>query len=272
MAQLAQQQGGLGEQGAGLLPMAGSGTSREQLRQLGARQRALAEQLERLGCRPGPGGQAQSGAPRERAAGGALDVLDVADVLNQCLRDEDIIVEEATTSFEPLRTRLRRDEPGTYFRSGGSGLGWGLGAALGVQLAHPARRIVAVVGDGSFLFSSPAAALWTLRQSEAPVLILVLCNGGYAASRRPVFTLFPDGASAASGEVVGTLFPQSPDLDFAALARACGAEGERAGSVTELRACVERGLEAARPFVVAVDVTSPWIAPPPEMIKHSGPL
>jgi hypothetical protein len=58
MAQLAQQQGGLGQQSAGLLPMAGSGAIREQLRQLGARQRALAEQLQRIkgqGDLPGAG-------------------------------------------------------------------------------------------------------------------------------------------------------------------------------------------------------------------------
>ncbi|RPJ62634.1 MAG: hypothetical protein EHM24_25725, partial [Acidobacteria bacterium] len=58
MAQLAQQQGGLGQQGAGLLPMAGSGAIREQLRQLGARQRALAQELERMrgeGNMPGAG-------------------------------------------------------------------------------------------------------------------------------------------------------------------------------------------------------------------------
>jgi acetolactate synthase-1/2/3 large subunit len=225
--------------------------------------RALAAELDNLGRPPGPGGDAPRGVSRRHATGGSLDVLDVADVLNEMLHDEDVIVEEATTSFEPLRTRLRRDEPGTYFRSGGSGLGWGLGAALGVKLARPGRRVVAVVGDGSFLFSSPAAALWTLRESDAPVLILVLCNGGYAASRRPVFTLFPHGASAATGEVVGTLFAQSSEFDFAKLAEACGAHGERAGSVAELRACVERGLEAARPFVVAVDVSSPWIAPHP---------
>jgi hypothetical protein len=58
MAELAQQQGGLGKEGAGLLPMAGSGAIREQLRQLGARQRALAQEMERLrgqGDLPGAG-------------------------------------------------------------------------------------------------------------------------------------------------------------------------------------------------------------------------
>ncbi|HET6579356.1 MAG TPA: hypothetical protein VFG66_13605 [Gemmatimonadales bacterium] len=62
MAQLAKQQGGLGRQGAGLLPMAGNGAIREQLRQLGARQQALAEELQKLrggGNLPGAGEMAE---------------------------------------------------------------------------------------------------------------------------------------------------------------------------------------------------------------------
>ena len=77
MAQLAQQQGGLGKQGAGLLPMAGSGAIREQLRQLGARQRALAQELEKLrgeGNMPGAGEMAdEAGELARRLEGGRLD-------------------------------------------------------------------------------------------------------------------------------------------------------------------------------------------------------
>ena len=77
MAQLAQQQGGLGQQGAGLLPMAGSGAIREQLRQLGARQRALAEELQRLkggGDMPGAGEMADEAKElAKRLEGGRLD-------------------------------------------------------------------------------------------------------------------------------------------------------------------------------------------------------
>jgi hypothetical protein len=77
MAQLAKQQGGLGQQGAGLLPMAGSAAVREQLRQLGAKQRALAEQLERLrggGNLPGAGEMADEAKDlAQRLEGGRLD-------------------------------------------------------------------------------------------------------------------------------------------------------------------------------------------------------
>ncbi|HEU5304883.1 MAG TPA: DUF4175 family protein [Gemmatimonadales bacterium] len=77
LAQLAQQQGGLGQQGAGLLPMAGSGAIREQLQKLAARQRALAQQLERLrgeGNLPGAGDMAEEAAQlARRLEGGRLD-------------------------------------------------------------------------------------------------------------------------------------------------------------------------------------------------------
>jgi hypothetical protein len=77
MAELAKQQGGLGQQGAGLLPMAGSGAIREQLRQLGARQRALAEELQKLkggGNMPGAGEMADEAKDlARRLEGGRLD-------------------------------------------------------------------------------------------------------------------------------------------------------------------------------------------------------
>ena len=71
MAQLAQQQGGLGKQGAGLLPMVGRGAIQEQLQQLAARQRALAEELERMrGEGDIPGAGADGGRGQGSVAGG----------------------------------------------------------------------------------------------------------------------------------------------------------------------------------------------------------
>ena len=59
MAQMAGQQGAMGQQGASLLPMPGRGDVRTQIQQLGAQQRAMAEQLERLRAQGGPPGTAE---------------------------------------------------------------------------------------------------------------------------------------------------------------------------------------------------------------------
>lgn len=180
--------------------------------------------------------------------------------LNTFLDDHDIVVEEAVTNTDVLRKGLRRTRAGTLFQAGGSGLGWALGAAVGAKLAAPTTRVVAVVGDGTLLFSSPTAALWTARNANAPVLVLVLKNGGYAASRRPVFELYPHGASQTMGDVVGTRFPNAPD--FAKLAEACGAEGEEVYDARQLDRALQRAFEAIErgtSALIAVHITSPWL-------------
>ena len=133
MAQLAQQQGALGQQGAGLLPMAGSGAIREQLRQLGARQRALAQELQRLrgqGDLSGAGELAdEAGELARRLEAGRLDrqvverqerlfrrMLDAGRTLQGREEDEQKERQSTTASDDSvrlppaLRARLQDDE------------------------------------------------------------------------------------------------------------------------------------------------------------------
>jgi acetolactate synthase-1/2/3 large subunit len=205
--------------------------------------------------------------PRSRSAhrdtetepGAPLAPAVAVQALDEVLAADDIVIEEATTNAEVLRGGLRRTVPGTLFHPGGSGLGWGLGAATGAKLAAPDRRVVAVVGDGSFVFGSPTAALWAAKAVGAPFLAVVLSNGGYAASRRPVFELFPDGFSAAASDVVGTRFDDPPG--FARLAQACGAVGETVTRRDDLIPMLKRGLAAVESgscAVVVLPVSSPW--------------
>jgi acetolactate synthase-1/2/3 large subunit len=221
--------------------------------------RLLKEALRERGGRRPPWWSAP--APAERpAVSGAIAPAEVVAALDSLLAEDDLLIEEATTNGDVLRAGLRRTLPGTAFQAGGSGLGWALGAALGVGLAAPQRRIVAVVGDGSFLFSEPIAALWAAHHEGIPFLTVVLRNGGYAASRRPVFALFPDGESRRRGDVVGTRFPDAPDL--AALAAACHAHGEQVRDRERLEPALATALktvDGGRCALVAVDVTSPWL-------------
>ncbi|NEK59123.1 thiamine pyrophosphate-requiring protein [Geodermatophilus sabuli] len=222
------------------------------------RQDGAAERTRRPSPAPAP--RPDAGSSRPVAADSPMRPETFVAILDEVLREDDVVVEEVTTNSEVLRNGLRRDIPGTHFQSGGSGLGWALGAAVGVKLAAPGSRVVALVGDGSFLFSQPTPALWVAHHERTPVLVVVLRNGGYAASRRPVFALFPDGASAASGEVVGTRFTDGPD--FTQVAAACHAHAEQVSDPAEVRAALQRGLDAVaggRSAVVVVDVSSPWL-------------
>jgi acetolactate synthase I/II/III large subunit len=240
--------------------------------------RELHTQLSRIG---GPG-LARRGAERLAALGARADdqrrarrdndvdpgsanlsVAAVVQAIDDVLDDDDIVIEEAVTNSEVLRCHLRRTQPATLFQSGGSGLGWGVPGAVGAKLAEPQRRVVAVVGDGSFLFASPTASLLAALEAAAPVMVVVLQNGGYAASSRPVHELFPGEASPQDREVVGTRFALMPD--FAKLAEACHAHGEHVHRLQELGGAMQRALDTTahgRSAVVVAHVGSPWLPGP----------
>jgi acetolactate synthase I/II/III large subunit len=172
------------------------------------------------------------------------DIRAVLSALNQALDPGCLVVEEAVSNLGPLAELLDRPEPCTLHSAGGPGLGWALGAAVGIKLARPDRQVVAMVGDGAFMFGVPTAALALAAEGRAPVVIVVLNNGGYRASRLPVLHLFPDGVSAARGEVVGASFAQAPD--FVRLAEACGAYGARTEGADGLPEALARALNGTR--------------------------
>ena len=171
-------------------------------------------------------------------------------VLAEVVPDEALVMEEVTTNSGILRRYLRRDAPGSLLTPGGPGLGWVLGAAVGAKLAAPERDVVAICGDGSFVFASPIAALWAAQQARAPFLTVIFNNGGYQASKNPVVSLFPDGASVQADAYPGVRFPTPPD--YAMLARSCHAHGERVTDPREVRPALERALAAVRGGTAAV--------------------
>ncbi len=166
------------------------------------------------------------------------------------LPEESIVLDEMVTSSDAVRRYLNRTVPGSVLSAGAPGLGWALGASVGVRLAAPDKTVVALVGDGSFVFGSPIAALWAAQQAGAPFMAIVLNNGGYNASKMPVLGLFPDGASRRANAFPGVRFSTPPD--YAALAASCHAYGERVEDPSQLEDAIERGLAAVRSGQAAV--------------------
>jgi acetolactate synthase-1/2/3 large subunit len=187
-------------------------------------------------------GWAEEAAAEPAPAEGPIAAREVIEALNAVLDEDDILVEEMVTNASELHDFGHRTRPGTLAGTGTAGLGWGLGGAIGISLGAPERRVVTLVGDGSFMFAAPTAALCLAAEVSAPILAVVLNNEGYRGSRLPVYELFPDGRSAAQGDAVGSRFRRAPD--FAALARACHAHGESVSDRAELVPALRRGLKA----------------------------
>lgn len=181
-------------------------------------------------------------------AGDAITVAKAQALLEKLLPANSVVVHEAPTT--PLSDLPYGPGEMELFRTTGGSLGWAPGAAAGIQLAWPERQVVCSVGDGSAMYS--ASAFWTYARYGLPVLTLIWNNRGYRIVRNAFRKL--GGAMAEKGEFPGTQLVQ-PDIDFALLAKSQGVEAERAETMRDLAAALERALGATtsgKPYLIDV--------------------
>ena len=162
--------------------------------------------------------------------------------LGEVLPEDAIVVLESPSATLALRNQLRISRPGSYFFCAGGGLGFGLSAAVGVQLAQPDRPVVCVVGEGSAQYA--ITALWTAVAYQLPVTFLVLRNEEYA-----ILKWF-----AAAEEVEGAPGLDLPKLETAAVASGYGVESRRVDGRDELRDALSSALASSAPELVEVRV------------------
>ena len=143
-------------------------------------------------------------------------------------------------------------EPRTFITSGYQGtLGSGFPTALGAKVAHPDRPVVAITGDGGFMFG--AQELATAVQFKIGVVTLVFNNNAYGNVRRDQLQRF-DGRVVASDLV---------NPDFVKLAESFGVSAARVTSPEGFRPVLEKALAHGGPYLIAIEVprdseTSPW--------------
>ena len=143
-----------------------------------------------------------------------------------------IAVLESPSSTLALRNRLRLSQPGSYYFGASGGLGFGISAAVGVQLAQPGRPVVCVLGEGSAQYG--ITALWTAVAYKAPVTFLVLRNDEYG-----ILKWF-----ATLEQVAGAPGLELPALDTAAVARGYGVPSVDANSREELTVALGEAIAA----------------------------
>lgn len=131
----------------------------------------------------------------------------------------DIVINEGITNYQPIFDHLAPTEPGTMFASGGGSLGYNGGAAIGAKLASPDSAVVAISGDGSYMFTVPSSVHWIARRYDAPFLQVVLNNDGWNAPRHSALAVHPEGY-ASRANTLDLSF--SPAPDYGAIAEAAG--------------------------------------------------
>jgi benzoylformate decarboxylase len=130
----------------------------------------------------------------------------------------------------------------TFYTCASGGLGHGLPAAIGVALGRPGAKVIALLGDGSSMYS--IQGLWTAAQLKLPVTFIIVNNRRYEA-------LVEFGRHFGLPQVVGT---DLPEINFCDLARGQGCRAIRVERVTELDEALNTGFSALQPLLIEVMV------------------
>jgi benzoylformate decarboxylase len=169
--------------------------------------------------------------------------------LREVFPDDGIVVVETPSSTAALRNQLRISRPGSYYFAAGGGLGFGLAAAVGVQLAQPDRPVLCVIGEGSVQYA--VSAFWSAVAYDVPLTFLVLRNEEYAILKW--FATFE--------QVEGAPGLDLPMLDTAEIADGYGVSAHRVEGAEQLGSALGEAISSDRPELVEVGVApGMWLA------------
>jgi benzoylformate decarboxylase len=180
--------------------------------------------------------------PQEIPPSDPLNPSTVHTALAEVFPEDGIVVLESPTSTLALRNQMRLSRPGSYYFAAGGGLGFGLAASVGVQLAQPDRPVVCVIGEGSVQYA--VSAFWSAVAYKTPVTFLVVRNEEYG-----ILKWF-----AEVEDVQGAPGLDLPKLDVAAIAEGYGIQAHRVKDRDEVRDALARSLASSQPELVEVPV------------------
>ena len=164
--------------------------------------------------------------------------------LEQALDKDAVIVPELGTQYYKVLRQLTfgGNNKLKFGRTTGSALGWGVAAAFGVNVALPGRQVVALQGDGGFLFGQ-SEAFWSIARYEAPMLIVIMNNRGYHDTRSRNMS---DGGMLFDAGKDFNGYLGDPNVDFTKIAEAYGLGGEKVRTPGELAPALQRSLRRMR--------------------------
>ena len=196
---------------------------------------------------------AEVAALKDRAAALAdqepIQPLALLHALAEALPDDAIVVDESISSGAGLRRLLRSRDSASFFGLRGGGIGWGLPAAIGVKLARPSRPVIALIGDGSAMYT--CQALWTAAHERLQVVFVILNNASYRILKQRTNAL--KGFAAQTDTYVGMELTE-PRLDFVSLARALGLDGCRLQKLGDLAGVLAPALSSTGSTLIDVEL------------------
>jgi len=173
--------------------------------------------------------------------------LALLEAIGETLPKDAVVIDETISSGLGIRSLIRSDDPQSFFGLRGGGIGWGLPAALGVKLALPDRPVLALVGDGSAMYT--CQALWTAAHERIAVVFVIFNNSSYRILKQRLH--LQRGLAAQVDRYVGMELTD-PAIDYVGLARSLGIAAERVKTVRDATDLIAKGLQGNAPLLIDV--------------------
>ena len=186
---------------------------------------------------------------REMAGQTPVQPLSLLNAIGEMLPKDAVVIDETISSGAGIRSLIRSDDPQSFYGLRGGGIGWGLPAAIGVKLALPHRPVLALVGDGSAMYT--CQALWTAAHERIAAVFVILNNSSYRILKQRLVA--QRGLAAQVNRFVGMELTD-PAIDYVNLARSLGVAAERATSVHDATDLIAKGLQSDAPLLIDVPV------------------
>ena len=164
---------------------------------------------------------------------------------NVMIPENAIVMDEAITSGRAFTAATMGARPHDWLSIMGGSIGWGLAASVGAAIAAPDRKVIALEGDGSAMYTQQA--LWTMARENLDVTVVIFANRAYKIL---VNELANVGAGTPGRNAMSMLTLGSPALDWVTIAKGYGVEAGRATNLDELAVQFKRGLDRHGPYLV----------------------
>jgi len=189
-------------------------------------------------------------AKRPEVPSGRITQEGLGAVLGAHMPEHAIVVDESVSTGRGLFPLTAGAPPHDWLNNMGGSIGFGLPVAIGAAIACPDRKVIALEGDGSAMYT--LQSLWTIAREQLDVTVVVLSNRAYAILKGEFANV---GAGAPGRTATDMMSLDRPNLDWTALAKGHGVEAARAQDMNQFASCFQRAMATRGPHLIELDLT-----------------
>ena len=206
---------------------------------------ALAAELDCLDVAPA----GIAAAKRSSLPTGEITLPAIANALSALMPEDAIVVDESITSGREFFPSTAGAPPHDWMNNRGGSIGYGMPVSVGAAVACPDRKVIALIGDGSAMYT--VQSLWTMAREGLDITVLIFSNGSYNILRGELTNV---GVQNPGPRAVDMLSIDRPDLDWVSMAKSMGVEAARCRTAEDLVKAMDAGLHNEGPYLIEVAI------------------